>query len=146
MSRILSLFAMFALALASASLAHDKDHEHAHDGPKHDLGKKAVAGYVVSVTQIGDAVTAGKASTFEIKVNPKDAAAGAAQPTAVRAWVGNEKAQGSVKAKAPWHEKGKFYDADLEVPAKLPDGSKLWVEVETDAGKHRASFDYKTGK
>ena len=126
---------------------HDHDHDHDHDkdghhgGPRHELGKQTVAGNAVSVTQIGDAVVAGKAVTFEIKVSP-EAAGSAAKPKAVRAWVGNEKAEGSLKGNAPWREK--FYDADLEVPATLPAGSKLWVEVENDAGKHRASFDYKT--
>jgi hypothetical protein len=119
---------------------HDHDHDHAHGGARHDLGKQTVAGNTVSVTQIGDAVVAGKAVTFEIKISP-EAGGSAAKPRAVRAWVGNEKAEGSVKANAPWREK--FYDADLEVPAKLPAGSKLWVEVENDAGKNRASFDYK---
>ena len=126
---------------------HDHDHEHDkdghHAGPKHDLGKQTAAGHSITVTQIGDAVVAGKAVTFEIKLAP-DAAGAAAAPKAVRAWVGTENAEGSLKAKAPWREEGKFYDADLEVPAKLPDGSKLWVEVENDAGKHKASFAYKT--
>ena len=127
-----------------AKHAHKHDHDHDHDGhhggPRHELGKQTVAGNVVSVTQIGDAVVAGKAVTFEIKVNP-EAGGSTAKPKAVRAWVGNEKAEGSVKANAPWREK--FYDADLEVPATLPAGSKLWVEVENDAGKHRASFDFR---
>jgi hypothetical protein len=50
-----------------------------------------------------------------------------------------ESGQGSVKVKAP--KRGDFYDADVEVPAPLPDGGKAWVEIETAAGKSAGGFE-----
>jgi hypothetical protein len=86
----------------------------------------------VAVTQVGH-VEAGKAATFEIVV-------AGGKPKAVRAWVGVESAEGSVKVKAK--ETEKFFDADLEVPKPLPEKSKFWVELETAAGKTKVSFAY----
>lgn len=119
---------------------HGHDHDHAdpgaptdsHAGPKHDLGAAQVGAFEVAVTQVGD-VTPGEGATFEIRPT------GADEITAVRAWVGVESGQGSVKVKAP--KRGDFYDADLEVPAQLPEGSKAWVEIETAAGRSSTAFD-----
>jgi hypothetical protein len=103
-----------------------------HKGPKVDLGKQDIAGYSVAVTQYGE-VKPGASMSYEIVLS-----GGAGKPKAVRAWYGVESAEGSVKAKAV--EQAKYWDADLELPEKLPDGSKLWVEVETNAGKKKAAF------
>src|SRR5207237_10283566 len=93
----------------------------------------------------GCALTAGRDRT----VNPGGderveiwISGGAAKVSAVRLWVGVQDAEGSVKAKADlekdhWH-------THVEVPRPLADGSKLWVEVETETGeKHAAGFDLK---
>lgn len=103
-----------------------------HDGPKTNLGKQELAGYTVAVTQIGVPKAGGDLS-YEIVLT-----GGTGKPKAVRAWYGVESAEGSVKTKAV--EKEKFWDADLELPAKLPDGAKCWVEIETADGKKRAAF------
>lgn len=103
-----------------------------HAGPKADLGKQEIAGYNVAVTQHG-VIKPGGEVAYEIVIT-----GGAGKPKAVRAWFGVESAEGSVKTKAV--EKEKFWDADLELPAKLPDGSKFWVEVEAADGKKRAAF------
>lgn len=129
---------------ASAEHADDHGHDHgagaptdAHTGEKHDLGTANVGAFSVAVTQIGHA-HAGEAATFEIRPTPAPGSTDA-DITAVRAWVGVESGQGSAKVKAP--KRGDFYDADLEVPAQLPEGSKAWVEIETPAGKAATGFD-----
>ena len=117
-----------------------RDHTHddgkdAHAGEKHLLGTQQIGGFSVTVTQVGD-VKAGEGATFEIVP-----AGATGKPTAVRAWVGTEAADGSVKVKAV--DRAKFFDADLEVPATLPPQSKLWVELESTAGKKIGSFDFR---
>jgi hypothetical protein len=114
---------------AFAAFAAADDH---HDGPKTNLGKQELAGYTVAVTQVG-VIKAGGDLTYEIVVT-----GGTGKPQAVRAWYGVESAEGSVKTKAV--EKEKFWDADLELPAKLPEGAKCWIEIETADGKKRAAF------
>jgi hypothetical protein len=62
--------------------------------------------------------------------------------TAVRFWIGVQDAKGSIKAKAAI-EDGKWH-THVEIPSPLPEGSKLWVEVETSGGKKSpGSFDLK---
>ena len=125
--------------------AHDHAHDHApdhpHEGPRHALGTKNTAGYVISVTQIGDAVKPNNKATFEIKVKPA-AKSSATMPKVVRAWLGNDRAEGVPKVRAPWRPKPKYFDADLET-GKLPAESQLWVELETDIDKHFIPFDFK---
>lgn len=59
---------------------------------------------------------------------------------AVRFWIGAEDARGSIKAKAGI-EDGKWH-SHVEIPSPLPDGSRLWVEIESEGGrKSTASFD-----
>jgi hypothetical protein len=55
--------------------------------------------------------------------------------------VGIASAEGSAKGKAV--AEGEEWHAHVEVPKPIPDKSQLWVEIETDAGKKKAAFDYK---
>lgn len=104
-----------------------------HSGPKHELGSEEVGDATVTVNQVGE-VEAGGPATFEIFIDGQDA-----EPAAVRAWVGNEQAIGSVKVRAV--ERPEFYDADLEVPAEMPEDSRFWVDIETEDGeRHAVSF------
>ena len=65
------------------------------------------------------------------------------KPKAVRFWIGDESAEGSVKAKAE-EETPDNWHTHAEVPVPLPPGSKFWVEVEPPAGEaFTASFDLK---
>jgi hypothetical protein len=125
-------------AAATPTHNHEHDHHddgHHHAGPKHDLGRQSVGPFNVSVTQVGN-VKAGSPATFEIVLIET-----APTPSAVRAWVGNEQAVGSVKVRAV--QRPAFFDADLEVPAELPEGARLWVEIELDnAARHVGSFEY----
>ena len=111
----------------------DDHHGHTHSGERHDLGEGTAGDYKLRVAQVGH-VEAGEEVAFEITLD----GGGDAEPKAVRAWLGTEEREGSAVALAT--KQTAFYDADIEVPADLPANSKLWVEVETDLGKHTASF------
>jgi hypothetical protein len=126
MSRFITVSLMLALSFTCAATLDE------HKGKRTELGKQEIAGYTVAVTQIGEPKAGGELS-YEIVVT-----GGAGKPKAVRAWYGIESAEGSTKAKAV--ETEKFWDADLELPAKLPDKSACWIEIETADGKKKASF------
>ena len=109
------------------------DPEHAQ-GEKHKLGRKQIGNYTVSVIIVGE-VEAGKHVDFDIKLIDAKS-----DPKALRVWVGTENASGSKKAEG---KKGAVtYTGEVDVPNPLPQGSKLWVELETDDGLKRASYDY----
>lgn len=130
---------------AAASHDHDHaDHDHHDDhdhGPTTELGTQEVAGFTVKASRDGEIKSAGGGDVpIDVWVTPLPATA--AKVAAVRFWIGAEDAKGSVKAKAEiekdnWH-------THAEVPEPLPPASKLWVEIETDAGaKHTVGFDLK---
>ena len=125
---------------AAKSDAHD-DHEgedHA-EGELTSLGTGAVGTLQVEAKQEG-ALTPGGETGFEV-VLPS----GAPKPKAVRLWVGTADAEGSAKAKAD-AEGADAWHVHVEVPEPLPPGSKLWVELEPDAGpKVTGSFDLGRG-
>lgn len=111
--------------------------EDVHEGMPHDLGTVQVGAYSVSVTQIGD-ITPGSESVFELVVTGE-----AAKPKAVRAWIGTESAEGSTKGKAEAESGEGEFHAHVDVPATLAEGSKLWIEVETDTGREKSAIDVK---
>lgn len=122
--------------------AHDHDHEndqdHGHaDGHVHGeskaLGQQSAGGFVLTAVREGEVKAGGEAS-FNISVE------GAAKPAAVRIWVGTEDSKGSVKARAEVESAG--WHAHAEVPSQMPEGSRLWVEIESATGeRHVVSFD-----
>ncbi len=64
--------------------------------------------------------------------------------SAVRLWIGTEDAKGSVKARADIEDPAQpnHWHTHAEVPDPLPEGSRLWVEIERpDGAKTAASFD-----
>lgn len=90
------------------------------------LGEQAAGAYTVKASRDGD-ITPGKDVPIDVWVT------GAGKIAAVRFWIGSQDAKGSIKAKAEletdnWH-------THAEVPSPLPEGSKLWVEVESDTGE-----------
>lgn len=111
-------------------------HQHdQHKGTMKELGSREIAGYTVKVTQESE-VTAGEEAAFAIALSGKKD-----KPRAVRAWVGVQDAEGSVKGKAV--AAGEEWHAHVEVPKPIPAKSQFWVEIETDAGKKKVAFDYK---
>jgi len=138
MSRLLSLSLTLSTAVAfmlTTSLtltAADekpghKDHGH---GDMIAVGSVTLGSIVAKVEGAG-APAAGK--EWHVTV---DLPAGTTAPKAIRLWVGIENGRGSEKAKAEAetdHPSG--YAAHVDVPAPMPEGSKLWVSLETAAGE-----------
>lgn len=61
------------------------------------------------------------------------------KPKAVRAWVGNENADGVMVGKADWEDD--HYCAHLEVADPIPADAALWLEIEDEGGaSHKASM------
>ncbi len=100
-----------------------------------ELGEQKVGEFDVKASRDGD-VKAGAELPVDIWIT------GGPKVSAVRFWVGVEDASGSMKAKAElekdnWHTHG-------EVPSPMPEGSKLWIEIEAEGGaKTLVSFDLK---
>lgn len=139
------LLGLGVVHVESAAAADPKEPEHKHDhkpgekeehkGEKKDLGTQEIGGFKVQVTLVGDA-TPGKEAIFII--TPK----GEGEPKAVRAWVGVESGQGSIKTKAEEEKEGEWH-AHHQVSKPLPPKSQFWVELETPAGKPKAAFALK---
>ena len=127
------------VAPARPVIADDKhkegDHGEEHKGEKKDLGKQDIAGYSVHATQVGD-VKPGEEAIFILALS-----GGSGKPKAVRGWVGVESGERSVKSRA--EDEGKEYHLHHPVSKPLPPKSRLWVEIETAAGRKRASFTHK---
>lgn len=106
-------------------------------GPTTELGEQIIDGYTIKASRDGD-IIAGSDAPIDVWIS-----GGTDKVAAVRFWIGTQDGKGSVKARAEierdnWH-------THAEVPSPLPDGSKLWVEIESDKGaKTLASFDLKT--
>lgn len=62
---------------------------------------------------------------------------------AVRFWVGTESGIESVKARAGIENKDEpnHWHTHAEIPKPLPEGARLWVEIETDGATNSGSFD-----
>lgn len=116
---------------------HDHDHGDGHDhGPVTQLGEQSAGGFTIKASRDGG-VTPGSDAPVDVRVT------GQAKVAAVRLWIGTQDAKGSVKAKAEL-EKDNWH-THVEIPKPLPEGTKLWVEIETDKGeKTVAGFDLKS--
>lgn len=134
MSRFLNatLGAAAALLLAAnptllAADAHG--HAHAH-GAMTAVGPVTLGAIVAQVESEGSP-TAGKEWHVEVGLPT-----GTAAPKALRIWVGIENGRGSEKAKAEAEaDHPGSYAAHVDVPAPLPEGSKLWIALENSAGE-----------
>mgnify|MGYP000866686460 CR=1 FL=1 len=132
---------------ASGGTSTHNDHAHKDDGG-HDhgsttqLGEQTVGGeggFTVKASRDGEIVP-GRDAAIDVWVTA--AGGGLAKVTTVRFWIGTRDAKGSVKAKAEL-EKDNWH-THAEIPSPLPDGSKLWVELEGDGGsKAVVGFDLK---
>ena len=109
-----------------------------HSGEVVELGTAAVGPFNVRASRDKGEFRAGGDAPVDVWV---DGGVGTGV-NAVRFWIGGEDAKGSIKAKAAI-EDGKWH-THVEIPSPLPDGSKLWVEIEASDGKKAsASFDLK---
>jgi len=120
---------------------HSQKGEHVDGGARTELGSATAGRWTVKATRAEGAITEGSDPGFDL-----DVTGGSGTVSAVRVWIGTEDASGSVKSLAevedavnPAHR-----HAHVEVPKPMPEGSKLWVEVEDESGaKNAASFDLK---
>ena len=120
---------------ATGSGTTDQGHAHHEQGAVTKLGEQTAGAFTVKASRDGD-ITPGGEAAIDVWVT------GTSKVSAVRFWIGTEDAKGSVKAKAEL-EKDNWH-THAEVPKPLPEGSKLWVEVESDKGeKSLAGFDLK---
>lgn len=105
---------------------HEGDgHDHGSAGKARDMGSVKIGSNEVQVVDEGGGVVAGKAGSFHIKIK-------GGPVKAVRTWVGTESGKESVKSKA--EKEGADFHAMPEAPKPLPQGSALWIELETEAG------------
>lgn len=134
-----------------AAAAHDHDHDghdhgghdHGHDhgddhdhGPTVELGVQTVGTFEVKASRDGE-LTPGGDAPIDVWIT-----GAGAKVSAVRFWIGLPDGRGSMKAKAEL-EKDNWH-THAEVPSPLPEGSKLWIEIETDGGETlMTGFDLK---
>lgn len=105
-----------------------------HGGAVIPLGSATIGPFNVVATRDQGQVVAGKDAPIDLTVTPADGST--AKVAAVRFWIGAQDARVSVKARAEvenpaepnrWH-------THAEVPNPLPEDTRLWVEIEDDAG------------
>jgi hypothetical protein len=106
-----------------------------HQDEEIDLGTQATGGLSVKATLDGAIKPGDDEAHVDLTVT------GGEKPKAVRAWIGVESAQGSVKEAADAAKVAGGQHLHVEIPSPLPPGSKLWIELETASGKYTASFD-----
>ncbi len=129
---------------------HDHDHgDHAgHDHDDHDhmmvadhemrmLGEQTVDGMTVKASRDDVEFSAGGEAPIDVWVDGGDGKA--VGVTAVRFWIGTEDGRGSVKAKA--EIEGDHWHTHAEIPSTLPDGARLWVQIERGDESSTTSFD-----
>jgi len=141
----------------NAGSGDDHDHDHAdhdhgdhagHDHDDHDhmmvadhemrmLGEQTVDGMTVKASRDDVEFTAGGEAPIDVWVDGGDGKG--VGVTAVRFWIGTEDGRGSVKAKAAIE--GDHWHTHAEIPATLPEGAKLWVEIERGDERSTTSFD-----
>jgi hypothetical protein len=117
---------------------HEGDHgdEHGHEGGDTRYSGK-IGDYEISIMQHGDIAPHGEAH-FDIVLSSHPKA-----PKAIRLWIGDRSARGSVKSRAgKGHSPGEYH-ALVEVPDELSEGSKLWVEIQGSGSKKKGAFELK---
>lgn len=116
---------------------HDEQPGHSH-GETTALGEQAAGGFTVRASRDGD-VTPGGDVPIDVWVTGGDS-----KVAAVRFWIGAEDAAGSVKARAANETGPTHWHTHAEAPTPMPEGSRLWVEIEREGGeKVVTGFDLK---
>jgi hypothetical protein len=109
---------------------------HTH-GVTTQLGERSVGSYTVKASRDGG-IKPGSVAVIDVWVTGTDV-----QVAAVRFWIGTQDAKGSVKAKAELEQDN--WHTHAEIPNPMPEGSQLWVEIESDSGETTVvGFDLNT--
>ena len=111
-----------------------------HHGAIIELGNATIGPFKVRASRDQGEIKAGGDAPIDVWLTGSSEAV-----TAVRFWIGTQDAKGSVKAKADIEDpkEPNHWHTHTEVPNPLPQGSKLWVEIETASQKTSGSFDLK---
>jgi hypothetical protein len=118
---------------------HAPGDEHGHDhGPTIALGDAPIGPFRCVVTRDEGPIAPGGDSAIDATITGEGGIA------AVRFWIGTQDAKGSIKAKAEIEDPAEpnRWHTHAEIPAPMPEGAMLWVEIETAAGEKIAgSFE-----
>jgi len=117
----------------SSTATGSAEREH---GARAALGQQTAFGRTFQIVQYGD-VAPGEEAAFELEF-----ASGQERITTARGWIGVASGKGSMKSL--WELEG---DANMhghvEVPAALPEGGKLWIDLELDGETETVSVAYR---
>jgi hypothetical protein len=135
----LALALIAAPALIQPTLvAEEKKEEHKHkEGEKHEHGEEHKLGEITLNGTAFTVVLAGHVKAgdeVEILLTTK----GTLPKSTMRGWIGIESGKGSVKGKA--HDEDGGLCMHAEVPDPIPADAKVWVEIDGDGGKAKASL------
>ena len=112
---------------------HDHDHDHGHHDDhdhvaddEHGHGESVSLGQVMIGSWTVDAARSGEVAAASEIVVDLDITGGTAVDV-VRMWVGTEDARGSIKVRADGD--GDAWHGHVAIPAELPPGSAIWIEI-----------------
>lgn len=140
-------------APASIPAANKKDehagHDHSAEAEKHhgsevvELGTTKIGELTVLASRDKGELNPGGDAPIDLWLTTADGKP--ATVVAVRFWIGVEDAKGSVRAKAEIEDpkQPNHWHAHVEIPTPLPEGSKLWVELDSGTVKAVGSIDLK---
>jgi hypothetical protein len=120
-----------------------REHSAGHGGEVVELGTATLGALTVRASRDKGDIKPGGDAPIDVWLTTT-ADGKPATVRAMRFWIGLEDAKGSVKAKAEVEDpkEAHHWHTHAEVPAPLPDGAKLWVEVESTEGKKEVvAFD-----
>jgi hypothetical protein len=128
-------------AASQPAKKHDCDDTHGKPaGPAIELGTGPCGTFTVKASRDNFPIKAGCDAPIDAWVT------GAGKVSAIRFWIGTEDAKGAIKSRAEvenpldpdhWH-------AHAEIPDPIPEGSKIWIEIEEKGGaKSACSFAMK---
>ena len=121
---------------AESKVAADAGHD-GHSGEEFELATEEFGDFKVKVVQIGKWSPKLDGVLECLLIDPQK------EPNAIRAWVGNQEADGVIKAKGA-RQSATDYDIHLELPDEFTEDSLLWIELETDQSKKiQKSFPFK---
>jgi hypothetical protein len=102
-------------------------------GEAKPLGNLTIGKHTFEVIQKGN-VEAGHEAAFDLKFPPGQTPLGT-----VRAWIGVESGEGSMKGKLT-KEDATTVHGHVDVPKVIPAGSKVWIEIEEDGVTKKGSL------